>query len=185
MTTGEGGMVVSNSKKLIDLCKSLRNQGRDINSNWLKHVRLGFNYRLDEMSAALGISQLNKLDWMIEQKRKIATYYTQEFLNNKKIITPQIAENNTHSWFVYVIRVPSSKRNQLIKYLAKKGIQTKPYLPVIHLQPFIQKQFGFKKGDFPIAEKISSQTLALPLFIGLKQKEIKFIASEIKKFLIN
>jgi len=183
MTTGEGGMVISNSKKLIELCKSLRNQGRDANNNWLKHVRLGFNYRLDEMSAALGISQLDKLDWMIKQKQKIANWYSAEFINFSQVITPQIASGNTHSWFVYVIRVPSSSRNKLINHLEKKGIQTKPYLPVIHLQPYIKKQFGFKRGDFPVAEKISSQTIALPLFIGLKKEQVKLITEEIKNFL--
>jgi len=183
MTTGEGGMVVSNSKKLIDLCKSLRNQGRDTNNNWLKHVRLGFNYRLDEMSAALGVSQLKKLDWMIAEKRKIANYYDQEFANFDKIITPKIAPNNTHSWFVYVIRVPSNKRNKLIEHLTKKNIQSKAYLPAIHLQPYIKKQFNLKKGDFPIAEKVSSQTVALPLFIGLKKSQVKLIADEIKNFI--
>ena len=183
LSSREGGMVVSNSSRLIQLVKSLRNQGRNINNNWLTHVRLGYNYRMDEMSAALGLSQLNKLDWMIQQKAEIADWYNAAFQNMTKIIAPTVAPGRTHSWFVYVIRVPAKSRNKLIAQLASQGIQTKPYLPVIHLQPFMKKMFGFKKGDFPIAETVASQTIALPFYIGLKKRDIAQIANSIKEIL--
>ncbi len=183
MTTGEGGMIVTNSKKIDALCKSLRNQGRNVKGDWLIHERLGFNYRMDEMSSALGITQLEKLNWMIEEKRKIAGLYNRQLANIHQVITPKVAADRTHSWFVYVIRVKYGERNNLMKKLMSHGIQTKPYLPVIHLQPFMRKMFHYKLGDFPVAEKISSQTLALPFYIGLKVKDINNISSLITKIL--
>ena len=183
MTTGEGGMIVTNSKNIYDQCKSLCNQGRNTQGDWLIHVRLGYNYRLDEMSASLGITQLKKLDWMIAEKRKIAELYSKFLANNPGILLPQIAPDRTHSWFVYVIRVESDRRNKLMNYLAKLGIQTKPYLPVIHLQPFMKKSFGFKEGSYPTAEKIASETLALPLYIGLTETDIKYISAQINSFI--
>lgn len=181
MTTGEGGIIVTNSKKIYELCSSLRNQGRNLKNDWLIHERLGFNYRMDEMSASLGITQLNKLEWMIKKKREVVEWYNKELKNIPNITLPIITENRTHTWFVYVIRITNGKRNKTMVELAKKGIQTKPYLPVIHLQPYIQKQFFFKKGDYKIAEKIASETLALPLYIGLTKKDIKQIVNSLKR----
>lgn len=191
MTTGEGGMVVTNSKEIYDLCDSMRNQGRNKNGDWLIHERLGYNYRMDEMSASLGITQLEKLDWMIEEKRKIAAWYNTALENIPDVEVPTVGENRTHSWFVYVIRVKNGKRNKaslslrdkLMDKLTRRGVQTKPYLPVIHLQPFMQKLFNFKQGDFPIAEKISEETLALPLYIGLKLEDIDYIVDGIRTIL--
>ena len=183
MTTGEGGMIITDSKELYDLCDSMRNQGRSKNGDWLIHERLGYNYRLDEMSASLGITQLKKLDWMIEEKRKIAFWYNEVLKDIKDIEIPKVGANRTHSWFVYVVRIKNSKRDKLMDELGKVGIQTKPYLPVIHLQSFMRKMFNFKKGDFKVAENISEETLALPLFIGLKQKDVEYIANKIKKIL--
>lgn len=181
MTTGEGGMIVSNSENLLGLVKSLRNQGRSEGDRWLESEILGFNYRLDEMSAALGVSQLKKLPFMIEGRIRVAESYNQGLAGVDWIKTPGIGSDRTHTWFVYVIRVGNGKRDILIKRLAEKGIQTRNYLPSIHLQPFMKKVFGFKKGDFPICEKISSETLALPIFVGLSSKDIKYVCDEIKK----
>ncbi len=181
MTTGEGGMIVSNSKKLLELVKSLRNQGRNDGDNWLESKILGYNYRLDEMSAALGVSQLNKLPIMIEDRKRVAMSYNQKLANIKWLKTPEIGNDRTHTWFVYVVRIINGKRNILIKRLAEKGIQTRNYLPSIHLQPFMKKVFGYKNGDFPVSEKVSSETLALPMFVGLEMKDIKYICAEIKQ----
>lgn len=183
MTTGEGGMVVTNSKKLYELCDSMRNQGRGKRKDWLLHERLGFNYRMDEMSASLGITQLKKIDWMIDAKRKIASCYNKALKNVYGIQVPEVGPERTHSWFVYVIRIKNGKRNNLMNKLHKIGIQTKPYLPVIHLQPFMRKLFSYKKGDFPIAEKVSGETLALPFYIGLKPKDVDYIADKIIRIL--
>lgn len=183
MTTGEGGMIITNSKKIYELCDSMRNQGRSKSGNWLIHERLGFNYRMDEMSASLGITQLEKLDWMIEERRKIVAAYNTALENILDVETPAEGVNHTHSWFVYVIRVKNGKRKELMDGLGRIGIQTKPYLPAIHLQPFMHKLFNFKKGDFPITEKVSEETLALPLYIGLKLEDTNYIVNKIRTIL--
>lgn len=183
MTTGEGGMLTTNSKRIYQLVDSIRNQGRGRSKEWLVHARLGYNYRMDEMSASLGVTQLKKLDWMIEEKRKIVHWYNNSLNGLLGLEVPSIGPNRTHSYFVYVIRVNKGRRNKLMTELGKIGIQTKPYLPVIHLQPFMKKEFGFKKGDFPVAEKASEETLALPLYIGLTKNDVEYIANKIRKIL--
>lgn len=182
MTTGEGGMIVTHTKQVYELCKSMRNQGRNSNGDWLIHERIGYNYRMDEMSASLGITQLKKITWMIEKKNKIARWYSSTLSKLAPIVlVPQVGKERTHSWFVYVIRITNGKRDSLMRKLETQGIQTKPYLPVIHLQPFMKKMFRYRNGDFPVAEKISSQTLALPFYIGLKKSDITAICREIRK----
>ena len=176
MTTGEGGMIVTDSKKIYEICDSLRNQGRAKNDQWLNHKYLGYNYRLDEMSAALGITQLEKLDFMIKKRRQIAGWYNQLLESKNDIIqAPLTAERNTHAWFVYVVKLKNKKinRNLLIKNLKKIGIGTKPYLPSIHLFDFYKERFGYKPGDFPIAEEMSACSLALPIYIGLTFADCK------------
>jgi len=180
MTTGEGGMIVTNSKELYDLCDSMRNQGRGDSGDWLVHDRVGYNYRMDEMSASLGITQLKKIKWMIKEKRKIASWYNNALGDIADVELPVVGKSRTHSWFVYVIRVKNGKRDRLMNELGRMGIQTKPYLPVIHLQPFMRKLFKYKEGDFPVAESVSGQTLALPLYIGLTKKDIEYIAQKLR-----
>lgn len=190
MTTGEGAIIVTNSRKLYELCDSLRNQGRRLRESkkgkdwdWLMSERIGYNYRMDEMSAALGITQLQKLDWMVGERRKIVRMYEKSLGNIKNIIIPVVAKDRTHTWFVYVVRVLNGNRDKLMKDLSSSGIQVRPYLPVIHLQSFMKKIFGFKKDNFPVSEKVSSETLALPFYIGLKKVEILYITEEIRKML--
>lgn len=181
MTTGEGGMIVTRFKRYLNLCKSLRNQGRNDGDKWLESDILGYNYRLDEMSAALGISQLKKLNWMTEKRREIVTQYNNQLANIHWIKTPEVGPNRTHTWFVYVIRVKNGKRNALMRRLFNKGIQTRNYLPSIHLQPFMKKSFNYREKMFPVAEEVSGETVALPLFVGLKPNDIKYICDEIRK----
>ncbi|MFA5933004.1 MAG: aminotransferase class I/II-fold pyridoxal phosphate-dependent enzyme [Microgenomates group bacterium] len=190
MTTGEGAVIVTNSKKLYELCDSLRNQGRGLRESkkgkdwdWLMSERVGYNYRMDEMSAALGVTQLQKIDWMIGERRKIVDLYKKYLGEMESIMVPIIGKNRTHTWFVYVIRVLNNKRDKLMSDLSASGIQVRPYLPAIHLQSFMKKMFGFKKGDFPVTENISSQTLALPFYIGLAEDDIKYIANKIRESL--
>lgn len=181
MTTGEGGMIVTNSKKINDLCASLRNQGRSPNMQWLDHKYLGYNYRMDEMSAALGIVQLKKLGFMIEGRKKIAECYNRNFETHSDLVSvPQTIFGNTHTWFVYVVQIKNSKvdRNKVIEELNRRGIGSKPYLPSIHLFEFYKKTFGYKRGDFPISESVSSRSLALPIYIGLTQTQVKYIVEQ-------
>ena len=161
---------------------------------WLDHERLGYNYRMDEMSAAVGLAQLEKLDFMIKQRKKIANMYNKYLLKyNDLIQIPQTAKNNTHTWFVYVVKIrnlPTDKagkninRDKIIEKLQKQGISTKSYLPSIHLFSFYKKQFGYKKGDFPISEDISNNSLALPFYIGLKENDIKYITNKLISILL-
>lgn len=182
MTTGEGGMIVTNSKKIYKFCSSLRNQGRSENMQWLDHKYLGYNYRMDEMSAALGLAQLENLDYMISQRRKIANLYTKYLSKHADMIQiPRVGKSNIHTWFVYVINIKSPKilRNKVISQLAIEGVSSKPYLPSIHLFDFYKKKFKYKKGDFPISEMISDSSLALPFYIGPKEDDIKYISNKV------
>lgn len=182
MTTGEGGMIVTNNKKIYEKCDSLKNQGRAKDDRWLDHKYLGYNYRLDEMSSALGISQLEKLDFMIEKRRKIAGWYSKILKScSDRIQVPSIAVENTHTWFVYVVKIKNKKinRNLLITNLKKAGISTKPYLPSIHLFDFYKKLFKYKKGDFPIAEEMSACSLALPIYLSLSETDCKLICCKL------
>lgn len=182
MITGEGGMIVTDSKKIYKLCSSLRNQGRSENMQWLDHERLGYNYRMDELSAALGITQLEKLDFIINERRKIAALYTKYLFPHSNLIQiPATAKHNSHTWFIYVVLLKNKRleRDKLITELAKQGISTKPYLPSIHLFSFYKKRFGYKKGDFPIAERVSNSAIALPFYVGLKKEDINYIVKEL------
>ena len=183
ITTGEGGMLVTNSKKVYDLACSLRNQGRDQNMQWLDHKILGYNYRMDEMSAAVGLAQIEKVDWLIKERRKLAALYDKHLAKYGDLVQlPAIGPGNTHTWFVYAIKFKNKKvnRDEVIKKLAKIGINTKPYLPSIHLFKFY-RDLGFKAGDFPISEEISEYSLALPFYIGLREEDVKHIAGEVVK----
>lgn len=185
MTTGEGGMLATNNKKIYELSCSLRNQGRAENMQWLDHKRLGYNYRMDEMSAAVGLAQLEKIDFMIKERRKIADWYNKHLGDCKdKLQTPKTGKNNTHSWFVYVVQLDEKiNRDEMIEKLDKEGISTKPYLPSVHLFSFYKNKFGYKKGNFPVSELVSRQALALPFYIGLTEEDVKYICQKLKNVL--
>ncbi|MDO8643201.1 MAG: DegT/DnrJ/EryC1/StrS family aminotransferase [Candidatus Woesearchaeota archaeon] len=179
MTTGEGGMVVTNDAAIAELCNSMRNQGRDVkNMQWLTHHRLGYNYRMTEMSAALGCSQLAKLDMLLAKRIRIAQKYLKKLKTISGIILPKTAQGNTHTWFVFPVRVADGiSRDKVIEGLHARGVASKAYFsPCIHLQPFY-KTFGFKEGDFPIAEKISRTTLILPLYAQMTEKDINTVVA--------
>jgi len=178
MTTGEGGMLVTNDKRVYELAKSLRNQGRAPNMQWLDHDRLGYNYRMDEMSAAVGVAQLKKLSMSIRERQKIAKWYDKYLAPYKEwIVTPKVAPGNTHTYFVYVVQIVKSglKRDKVIDRLARKRIASKPYLPSIHLFSFYKKLLGTRRGDFPVSESVSRRSLALPIYVGLTEKDIQSI----------
>lgn len=178
MTTGEGGMIVTNSRQVYDHCCSLRNQGRGPSMDWLDHPYLGYNYRLDEMSAAVGIGQMERLRWMIRQRQHIARTYTAHLKPLKRnVIIPRVADGNTHTWFVYVVRLvdPKIKRSRVMAELLRRGIHTKVYLPSIHLFDVYRKRFRSHRGQFPISEAVSDSTLALPIYIGLRDSDIRYI----------
>ncbi|MDP3999599.1 MAG: DegT/DnrJ/EryC1/StrS family aminotransferase [bacterium] len=184
MTTGEGGMVVTNDKKVYELCRSLRNQGRLENAQWLDHVRLGYNYRLDEMSAALGIAQLEKIKFLISEKQKIAGWYDKYLSAYRNLAqVPIVVPGNVHTRFIYVVLIRNKNRNQVIKRLSRCGITAKPYFPSIHLFKFYRASFGYRPGDFPASELVSNKALALPFYIGLKEQDVRHICKILIKIL--
>lgn len=186
ITTGEGGIIVTDNQQIFEYCDSLRNQGRGLGVgnkgkawNWLVSEQMGYNYRMDEMSASLGLTQLNKFKWMVEKRIELANWYTSVLSKEPKVITPKVMTNRNHTWFVYVVRIMEGKRDIVMDKLNNTGIQVRPYFPAIHLQPFMRKMFEYKKGDFPIAEKVSAETLALPFFIGLSKRDVSYIAKNL------
>lgn len=185
ITTGEGGMIVTNNEKISELCESMRNQGRT-SKEWLSHELLGYNYRMDEMSAALGIEQLKKIDYFLKKRKEIAKRYIEELNGIEKIILPRIKEYNVSSWFVFPIRIKGTKndRDKIIVALQKQGIQSKAYFyPCIHLQPFYKKEFGYKEGDFPIAEQISNSILILPFYNEMNEKIVNKVVLSLDNIL--
>lgn len=178
MTTGEGGMIVTDDRAIDKLCRSLRNQGRTPDMQWLDHKYLGYNYRMDEMSAALGLAQIEKIDFLIKKRQELAGWYAKELIKISSLVEiPSSSPETIHTWFVYVVRIKNARiqRDRVIRDLAKKGVSSKPYLPSIHLFSFYKDRFGYDAGDFPISENISASVLALPFYIGLTRRDIKNI----------
>jgi dTDP-4-amino-4,6-dideoxygalactose transaminase len=173
MTTGEGGVVVTNSEQEWRLLKSLSNQGRDDDGPWLEHVRLGYNYRLDDLSAALGVAQLEKLDRILELRSAAASRYGALLANAEGVglVAHDDAEHR-RSWFVYVVALaPEIDRERVIAGLERRGIATSRYLPCIHLQPYMRERFGFAGGLCPRSEDVSRRTLALPFYAALEPSD--------------
>jgi perosamine synthetase len=169
MTTGEGGAVATGSEEQYTLLVSLRNQGRADSGGWLHHVRFGYNYRLDDLSSALGIGQLERLDQLLAARAEVAGRYT-ELLEQVDVETP-LPDDADHkrSWFVYVVKLPSGiDRDRVIAELDRAGVASAPYLPSIHLQPYMRERFGFSEGLCPVSEDASRRTLALPFFPQLE-----------------
>ena len=178
MTTGEGGMIVTNDRVVDELCRSLRNQGRAPDMQWLDHKYLGYNYRMDEMSAAVGLAQIEKIDFLIKKRQEIARWYEKELKRLDSLVEiPYTHPEAIHTWFVYVVRInnPRTDRNKVIQDLAKKKVSSKPYLPSIHLFSFYKDRFGYEADDFPVSEKISASVLALPFYIGLTRQDVRNI----------
>ncbi|MCX7935389.1 MAG: DegT/DnrJ/EryC1/StrS family aminotransferase, partial [Planctomycetota bacterium] len=153
MTTGEGGMIVSDREDWAALFRSLRNQGRDVFDAWLNHTRLGYNYRLDEMSAALGIVQLQRLPELLAKRERVARWYDERLADIEMLERPSLMPAaGRRSWFVYVVRIkPPAQRDEVMRLLEDEGIPSRPYFTAIHLQRFYREQFGYRPGDFPVA----------------------------------
>ncbi len=185
MTTGEGGMIVTNRDDWRDLFRSLRNQGRDVFDSWLNHSRLGFNYRIDEMSAALGVAQMERIDQLLRKRDSVASCYTQRLQLVDGISTPYISPETTRmSWFVYVVRVdPKYDRNKVMELLKDRGVPTRPYFSPIHLQKFYRERFGYKPGAFPITEQVAEETMALPFHSNLSGDEVEYVCSQLEEVL--
>ncbi|MEA2572066.1 MAG: perosamine synthetase [Acidobacteriota bacterium] len=179
ITTGEGGMLLTDNEEWARLFRSLRNQGRAHDDQWFRHDRLGFNYRLDELSAALGLAQFNRLDELLARREAVANRYS-KLLADVDGVTPLAAPRAGMrlSWFLYPVRLaPDLDRDEMIAALEKQGIMSRPYFWPIHLQPFYRERFGFQPGDFPHSEAAGHSLLSLPMFPGLTPEEIGYIVS--------
>ncbi len=178
ITTGEGGVVVTDDPTLAETMRSLRNQGRDADGTWLRHVRLGYNYRLDEMSAAIGVAQLERLEELRAGRARVAATYEHELDGNDWVRLPKAGADERVDWFVYVVRLDAEiDRDVLIGRLADRGVASRPYFSPLHLQPFYRRTFGFKPGDFPITERVAASTLALPFSSRLADDDVRYVAA--------
>jgi perosamine synthetase len=183
MTTGEGAIIATDDPAWDASLRSLRNHGRGSMDGWLSHDRIGFNYRLNELSAALGVSQFSRLDDLLERREAVAARYRERLSAVPGIRTLMPVEGTTRmSWFVYVVRLDAPlDRDAVAARLAGKGIPTRNYFPPIHLQPYFREQFGFRPGQFPVTETVSLSTLALPFHTNLSEGEIEQVCSALSE----
>jgi len=183
VTTGEGGMILTDHDEWADLCVSLRNQGRTTKDTWLSHERLGYNYRISDINCALGLAQLSRLDEFVAKRAQVATWYQERLGEETRLIVPSRPKNGVMSWFVFVIRLEESysqtNRDTVLKHLNNQGIQASNYFPPLHLQPFIADQYGYQEGDFPVTESISQRTIALPFYNNLSEREIDLVCTKL------
>jgi dTDP-4-amino-4,6-dideoxygalactose transaminase len=178
MTTGEGGIVTTHDEETWRRLVSLRNQGRADGGGWLEHARLGFNYRIDDVRAALGIAQLEKLETILALRRQAAKRYA-ELLADVAGLELPLADDADHvrSWFVYVVTLArGTDRERVIAELERQGIATSRYLPSIHLQPYMRERYGFREGLCPVSEDLSQRTLALPFFTAIEAEDQERVA---------
>jgi dTDP-4-amino-4,6-dideoxygalactose transaminase len=182
MTTGEGGMIVTDSQEWSNLFRSLRNQGRDIFDAWLNHTRLGYNYRLDELSAALGLVQLQRIEELLSRREQVARWYNERLAAVELIERPYVAPATTRmSWFVYVVRIkPPADRTIVMHRLAEVGVPSRPYFTPIHLQPFYRQTFGYQRGDFPITEHLGEVSLALPFSSVMTEEQVDYVCRHVQ-----
>lgn len=182
LATGEGGMITTNNESLYCLLRSLRNQGRGLDTQWLHHERLGYNYRLSELHAALGYVQTQRLPEILHKRSAIAGRYCELLADVNEIRLPSIMEGNTHSWFVYAVRVPENIRDALIEFLGAEGIQSKAYFsPCIHLQPYFRERYGYREGMFPVAERLSKEVLILPFYTDMTGEDVQKVVHTLKQ----
>ncbi|MGD0232163.1 MAG: DegT/DnrJ/EryC1/StrS family aminotransferase [Syntrophorhabdales bacterium] len=185
MTTGEGGMVVTNDKNLADLCRGFRNQGRANGNGWLEHDTIGYNYRLDEMSCALGLAQLERIDEILAKRSRVADLYNERLPGALTVSSPP--PRTKKSWFVYIVCLPegytADQRDRLLAELRARHIGCNNYFPPIHLQPFYRKTFGYKEDDFPVTEAVSQRTIALPFHNNLREDEVTYVVETLRALL--
>lgn len=179
VTTGEGGMVTLGDAAIKERIDSERNQGRAPNMGWLDHDRLGFNYRLSELACALGIVQLGRLEQMLAERARVAALYREALAGTDGLMLPcEDHEGDARGWFVFVVQLPIGvDRDAVIARLAAEGVQSKPYLPAIHLMTYYREQHGHQPGEFPLCELVAELSLALPFYPNMTEPETSRVAS--------
>jgi perosamine synthetase len=182
LTTGEGGMVVCGDGAVKETIDSERNQGRAPDMGWLDHDRLGFNYRLTELQAAIGLVQLRRLDGMLDGRARVAGRYREALAGIEGLGLPcEDRGGERRSWFVFVVQVPHDHdRDDVIRALRERGVASKPYLPAIHLMSFYRETFGFREGQFPVCEDVAARSVALPFHPELTDGEVEQVATALR-----
>ncbi len=185
MTTGEGGMVVTGSEAVKRRLDSERNQGRAPDMDWLDHDRLGFNYRLTDLASAIGIAQLDRLDGMLAARARVADWYREALAGIEGVELPcEDAGDERRGWFVFVVQLPRGvDRDAVIRALLERGIQSKPYLPAIHLMSFYRETYGHREGEFPVCEDVAARSVALPFFPELRESQVEQVAEGLREVL--
>jgi perosamine synthetase len=174
LTTAEGGMLVTGDPAVAERVRSERNQGRSPDMGELDHERLGFNYRLSDLHAALGVGQLERLDETLARRAALAAGYKTRLAGVEGLTLPCPDQDGAgRSWFVYVVQVPEGvDRDAVIAALGDRGIASKAYLPCIHLQPYYRERFGYRGGEFPVAESVAARSVALPFFTTMTDAQL-------------
>jgi len=185
LTTGEGGMITLGDASMKSRIDSERNQGRAPDMDWLDHDRLGFNYRLSDVACALGLAQLSHLGEMIEGRRRIAQLYREALSGIEGLTLPcEDRGREQRGWFVFVVQVPPGfERDETVRALSARGIQSKPYLPAIHLMSFYRERFGHREGQFPVCEDVAARSIALPFFPEMSEGQVDRVAGELRAVL--
>lgn len=179
-------MIITSDDKAADFMRALRNQGRAPGDTWLSHTYLGYNYRLDEMSAAMGAEQMKRLDDLLSKREQVAGWYAERLAEIPGIEIPYIAPSTTRmSWFVYVIRLDSKiERAAFAKRLEARGIPVRPYFVPIHTQPYMIERFGWREGDFPVTEDLGQRGLAVPFSGVMSEEQVEYVCQAIRAELI-
>lgn len=182
ITTGEGAIVITDDDQLAEIIRALRNQGRAPGDTWLQHTLLGYNYRLDELSAALGRVQLSRIEELLAKRQQVADWYTERLVHIAGIQAPQVVSTTTRmSWFVYVIRFHGDhRRDEIAKKLGEHGIPARPYFLPIHLQPYMVERFDYQPGDFPVTEDLGHRSLALPFSSIMDEEQVEHVCSTLR-----
>ncbi len=187
LTTGEGGMLVTNQETIAMLARSLRNQGRDHMNGWLTHPRMGYNYRLSDIHAALGLSQLSRIENLLQRRAAVAEWYDERLKPDRRVVLQHVPPEVQVSRFVFVVRLgdeyTQSDRDDILRQLHVRGIGCSTYFTPIHLQMFYRERFGYDEGDYPRCEHVSARTLALPFHGNLTEERVDEVCTQLKSLL--
>jgi perosamine synthetase len=185
MTTGEGGMLTLGTTEMKERVDSERNQGRAPDMGWLDHDRLGFNYRLTDIASALGLIQLQRLDGMLAARARVASWYREALAGFEDLQLPCLDQGgDRRGWFVFVVQVPrGTDRDDTVRALALRGVQSKPYLPAIHLMSFYRETFGHREGEFPVCEDVAARSIALPFFPEMTESQVQQVSDALRAVL--
>ena len=175
-------MIVTDDSRIATLARSLRNQGRGEMSAWVDHERLGYNYRMDEMSAALGLSQLERLDTILEKRERVARLYTERLRDLEWLSPPSVRPHVRMSWFVYVVTLGEGlDRNLLMAAMEEQGIPVRGYFEPVHRFPYVRERLGDATIDLPVTDSIASRTMALPFHNGLTEEQIDKVVHSLRR----